>query len=242
MNREATINFLIANCGCWGSGDKELLNELTDNKLNTLQKNCEKSNADSMIANAAREGFSFGDRDFKYDEEGNQFVTRNNMAGGGCDDDEDEDDEEEAPAMNRRHERPKDTYTPRQKATSMKEWLAMAPEGATEVWNHSQQVYNQRRAELIEKLKQVADDTNDRRKQTLIANKLNGNPTPAELEELLILVSPVSNQDRIAPQHTYLGASAAPIGNAFGGPPTQSEEDKNDYLDIPTINWAEENK
>lgn len=55
--KEDLIASLIANCDCWSEDDKEILNGMSEEKLQTLNEHVTRSNEAVEVANAARKGF-----------------------------------------------------------------------------------------------------------------------------------------------------------------------------------------
>lgn len=240
MNKQALIHWLTTNCDCW-SGDEEVLGNMSEAKLTLLKDSCQEATNNALVANAAISGFSHEGRDFRFDTATGGFVTRNadfpmEGADGSYEEDEEEDEEKEGENPMARN-----NYVPQRRPKNMQEWLKLAPPEALEVWNHNTAVHNAAKHDIIERLKAVADDTNDLRKQQLIANKLRQDMNLTELQELLVLVSPTANSEvaRGANEFNYIGASTP--SPAYGGllGNTQTQADKEDFLPLPTINWAD---
>lgn len=55
--RKAAIDRLVANCSCWGEGDREVLNKLPPEKIKALGDAAEQAKKTEAVANAAAKGF-----------------------------------------------------------------------------------------------------------------------------------------------------------------------------------------
>lgn len=220
MDRKATIDFLVTNCDCWkGTGDREVLNGLTDEKLTTLKAGAEKAQQAEAVANAAREGFGIPSTitvnampAFIKDAIAKKKAAED-AADGGADDDEEDD------AGDKKGKKTvKNTAT---KPPTANEWLASAPPEIQSAVRNAMAIEQSERDRFIQRLTaNLAGEA----KQALV-NRLSTKALD-ELKDLALLV-PVRRDD-VAPN--YAGA-AAPTGN--------HQVDESDVLEMPVYNWSE---
>lgn len=78
VNRQQTIEWLVANCECW-KGDTETLSKFSDEKLALLKRNAEQSKQHAAVANAALQGFNDGQVGAKFDPHQGKFVVTNSV-------------------------------------------------------------------------------------------------------------------------------------------------------------------
>ena len=81
MNRNQIIDFLVTNCDCWKqSGDREVLNGFSDEKLKTLKAAADREAKAIAVANAAANGIEHDGRAYRVNPETGEWegkVTSN---------------------------------------------------------------------------------------------------------------------------------------------------------------------
>ena len=105
------------------------------------------------------------------------------------------------------------------------EWFAAAPVEIQGAVRNAMEIERREKAELIEQLTANSSGENLKR----ITERLMESP----LGELRDLVSLLPNKKPSVNPPSYFGASVPQTANQM------SEEDKNDFLPLPTINWKE---
>ena len=204
MDKKKTIDFLIENCSCWETGDREMLEGLSDEKLGALKANTEKILQEQAVANAARKGFEDDNVSFTWNEEKGEFDAKVKPPKA-------KEGEETPPVANKKEE-------PKPKTTE--EYLKELPVEIQTVVNRSLAKEKAERDKLVE-----AITANKRNKLT--KDQLNRMDTE-QLEAIAALAVEV--------KPNYTGA-AAPAANA-----REDDDDVNDVLPLPTINWEEVSK
>jgi hypothetical protein len=71
--RKEIADFMISNCECWVEADREVLNAMTDEKLDALRTHVEKVKQAEAVANAVKQGFEHGDVGFTFNEKTLKF-------------------------------------------------------------------------------------------------------------------------------------------------------------------------
>ncbi len=71
--KKEVIDNLVANCDCWDEDNREILNAMTDEKLNILSDHTEKLLNNAAVAEAARKGFEHGDVGYTFNEKTKSF-------------------------------------------------------------------------------------------------------------------------------------------------------------------------
>lgn len=249
-----------------GANDKEVLNTMTEDKLKKLKANAEKAAQQEAVVNAARKGYEtiYGEEQTKKLTTNSlvEFVT-NQMAAEVVE--EEEPDEEVVPppvtppvvakkvkggkkgappppAANTAPEPETPVVTTPvvdvrpTKPRDMKSWLKDAPPEALAVWNHAVEVEKREKNLIIERLKDVAENTTDPARQALILNRLSDQSLSVnQLNELYVLVRPmIGSESRSEPEPSYLGAATLPTTNLY------RSDDKEDLLPLPTLNFDED--
>ena len=174
-----------------------------------------------MVANAVKKGFVYGGKRFAYNaasgkvlvanakkstknmdeevvecEEGDEECMADNAGSDGL---RGENIEGQTRAMWAKD--PENPYAENQRAANKKHapiTERLSPE-ELQVWNNVVRADKRERQRLTSQLQKIAETTGDPRKKSLIANKLKGNLPVGDLEELLVLVSPVANSRREEP-------------------------------------------
>lgn len=119
---------------------------------------------------------------------------------------------------------------------SIQEALPLLNREAQEVWNHAQEVHKQTKVALIAKIVANREDNDEK---AALVNYLESKSIP-ELQMIQTL-QPTVNTPEYAP--LFSGATPAPNYLGAATPPAynyRTEEDKDDILPLPTINWAQE--
>ena len=197
QQRGEHVKYLITNCDCWKKAtpaDKETLNKLSDEQLATLRQSTEEAIEARATLNVLR-------KDLRVPasltvNEMPAFIKEKIEAK------EEEEDEEKTENMEDCEEGDEDceaTMNKGKKATANKKHTPiterLSPE-ELQVWNNVVRADKRERQRLTSQLQKIAETTGDPRRKALIANKLKGNLPVGDLEELLVLVSPVANSRR----------------------------------------------
>lgn len=238
------VNTLTANCGCW-KGKADLLNNLTVEDLKELAEQHEivknlKADPEKYKLAVNATTMCKGGKEPDGDEKGlpaGKMLADNEgdpaPAGGNQGPPQSrvppihKDINPDAPTGNK-------APTPERKPMTSEEWLAAAPPEVRERDAFAQQILNQHKLGVVQRL--VANVA-DPEKRKLLGNRYLGKTLP-ELEEMLeLLPSPVANRQQYvdpgqyqAPA-LYVGANAPYTANAAGDP--------DDVLDIPTMNYGQ---
>jgi len=215
------IDSLISNSCCWEEDDRETLNELSDAKLKQLRSQAERDQEREAVINAAREGF----RDERgnthsYDTEKRAWTSKFKEEssasdnGGG--------DATNANAGSKAVSKAGEGGS--SKKPTAEEWLATAPPEIQGAVRNAMAVEQREKQQLIDKL--TANLEGDA-KESVVENLKS-----ESLDRLRILSALAPQQSPESPQASYAGAST-PAANQG------CQHDKNDYLPLPVINWAE---
>lgn len=262
--RAAIVKDLCTNCDCWkAKGSTDVLNAMTDDQLNGLKK----ATQNSLVVNSLRETLEVP---AEVDHE--EFITtlneriENAKKAKNADDEElveeddeevvvEEDDEEEMPmnkgkAKNAKAKNSaKKTYNSTQgdgvnrpntnRELTPEEFMRMMPASMRATWNTAQEMTKRERNGLIAKLTANCEDAAKKKALTAIYNKMEtpdlrlaveALPKPVENNEFGLRISGDEDGDTT----TYPG-TGGPTHNSGG-------YDKNDYLPLPTMNFAAESK
>ena len=73
MDREKVIAAIIANCECWNEDDREVLNGLSDEKLNAITEHIANHTKALAVADKAKEGFKSDAGEVTWDEKAMAF-------------------------------------------------------------------------------------------------------------------------------------------------------------------------
>ncbi len=243
--RSDLINTLITNgCGCWTEEDRDILRAFEPDRLRNLVANAKASAENEVIINALKAKLGVV-------EINEELISNMNVT----DDDDDDDSGEYGITTNCGGDMGVDesTQQPKKKKKGQpimntKEWLNQAPPEIQAVINSAIEVTNTAKAELVSKL--VANASKDDADE--LAELFMGKT----LEELKLLVKalPTVNQKQpVRQQPTQQQQQPANRlnmaffgGQAANGVTTNSvidteEFNKDDFLPIPTINFAENN-
>ena len=225
MTKKDAITYLTTNCSCW-KGEEKTLETFTENKLKEFVEQDKLAKEHQIVANAVTGVLD----DLGVEVAANEMPAflKKKIAGkpgasAPVEDDEEEDDEEDEPAMNKK--KPVANYRPK----TAEEWLDTAPPEIQSAVRNAMAIESRQKRALVEQL--TANVKDAKRKAAFVTNltkkdlgelsdllALRGDPTPAVNE----FVSPV-----------YFGAAGA-------APPTVNVDyDRNDFLPLPTINYAE---
>jgi hypothetical protein len=246
LNRTATINRLVTNCRCWANG-REQLEAMSDSQLR-------------MIAANARRcpecGSTVGDDDEECPNCGADMTENAKTAGSNADDandsgeiqaggeedddnknDEDWDDDAEADVPRRKNP-PRATPTGNRRSTvTVNEWLGSAPPQIQDAVRNAMEIEQRERAHLVNQL--VANVTDTGKKKRLAANLMT--KPLVELRDMVLML-PQQAPRRQVGAFPYTGQQVEPlfIGNSGSSVSRQPEEDKNDFLPLPSMNYNEE--
>lgn len=227
--RKAIVDDLVTNCDCWkGKDDRAVLNGFSDEKLKQLKTHTEKEKQNALVANAAKEGFKAGNRQYAYDPKAGKFVANEfppPKEGAEEEDAEEEDAEEDKEKMAKN----KAGKNKPAKPLTANEWMQTAPPEVQAMLKRSIKIDNQHRTKLTEVI--VANANNPFSEEQLAAM------TTEQLEPLARLAGPIRNQslnEELQLPPSWYGANP-PVGNVgnAGG------DDSDDDFVIPTINYAE---
>lgn len=134
--RKEIVDSLIANCDCWDENDREVLNKVSDEKLEALQKHVAAVVHNRAVAEAARKGFEHGDVGFTFNEKDLKFEASK----------EPEKQTKEPPVTNQQK-----SVEPAKPKTA-KEWLAEAPPEIQSVVRNAMATEQRQREALVEKI------------------------------------------------------------------------------------------
>lgn len=237
--RTELIDGIIENTEHWTEEDREVLNTFEDVKLTALHESAEKAAQQELIANAAREGFEgtdgsktvFNEKTGKWQTTpGKKPPVKNAKVPAKAVADEEEEDEEMMTAEERAAAMAK-----KKMPMSMNEWMETAPPELQQVVRNAQRIDNRDKAQMIKVI--TANANNPFTKEQLDAMttdqlrplaKLAGVKPAAQVHNLDV--------DDDIPEPTgkrpsFLGAN--PVFNQF------KDEDREDTLDAPTLNFEE---
>lgn len=214
MAKKELVDALISNCSCWSEDDRETLDQMGDDKVQSLVDNAkgqkesaEKLERNQAVVDAVKSGFKVGNDEFTINKKG-EMVKK-------------EPEPKQDPVTN-------SAGTSSQKPDAKNVEDRLTPEEMEDL-AFARNERNRQKQEVITKLTvNVADDSKEALLQVLNTKSID------ELRVMLALApSPSANETK--PPANYVGA-AAPIGN------TSAAVDRKAILPLPTINWAEERK
>lgn len=228
-NKAQAIDFLVANCDCWKDKEgRETLNSLKDARVIKLAEGAEGFANATAVVNAVKEELGEELTANEMPEALKKAAAAKAAKGKGKKDaepdpkdpEEETEGDAETPAMNKGK---KMTLTERLKTEGTPEERA--------VWNTAVRLNKAEKVRILNRLvSHIEDDT--RRETTF--NKL-AKKDLADLQELAELLPTSNNENHVEDIHSmplYMGASGGPIGNRH----TSSKEDREDILELPTIN------
>lgn len=230
-SKDELIDSLIANCECWGEDDREVLNDMEDEKLEALVKDSENHKQEAEVANAARKGFNDpGGNQHVFNEKTKQWESKTPTNNAFPPKKEVEDEDELTPEEKAKMKK-KGKKAP---AMNMDEWKAAAPPEVQEVFNESAQIVEERKAEIVQKL--VGNIKDDTQRQVLGEKLMKLSRT--ELQDRLELAQAYAANEAAntpAPKRQFnFSGQGAPANNA-----APKDDAADDILEIPTINYAE---
>jgi hypothetical protein len=241
MDRRGVIQQLTTNCACWKGADR-VLNAMTDEQLqrllvtNVLDKPI--IVGDKMLTfNATSMGFDMTSKPDKIGAAGATTVA------GLIQDDENPEEAGETNVqvgpkkalVKNADAEPNDDdepVVPRKKKVTANEWLQDAPPEIQQTFNYAKKIEAKERALVVNKLKNIAEETRNDKKREMILNKLKAKLPLGDLEELLVLVQEPTVNRRQEPLVRYDGGDEEFVVNA--------EADDDEPLGMPTINWNKE--
>lgn len=238
--RQKAIDTIVANCDCWKrEGDREILQGLSDDKIEDLYKGVEKGVQNARIAEfVTNEEGAFTDPDtgMTYRIDPDTVEVQRAMTANVDDEecDEEEDEEEEVPIKN------KTTNNQRKPMTEQDFWR-MAPPSLKK--QHDQLVANEKRnrAALIDVIVNAQSDDEDERDElresyaevsTKALNKLARNAQ--RRTQVPHLVDNDRDEEEVDVPD-YAGLGLAPILNRR----VSGNGESDDHLVPPTINYEE---
>lgn len=221
--RTKLVDELVSNgCGCWKDSDKEVLNKFSDERLQELVDNSEKSHENELLANAVKKHLG-------------ENITVNAMPAALAKaqaakagkksveppaEEEEEVEEEEEEVMN-------------SKPKTAQEWLAVAPPEIRSAVTNAMRIEGEEKQKLVTRLTANVGDKKVKERLTtnLAAKSLD------ELRDLVLLAPPVQNEGITRPMPTPLFYGQAPVGNSV-----TANDDADDFLALPTMNFAKAEK
>jgi hypothetical protein len=251
LNRSATINRLVTNCRCWANG-REQLEAMSDSQLRMLAGRSLAENArrcpdcGSMVSDDDEECPNCGaDMTENAKTAGSNADDANDSgeirAGGEEDDDnkndEDWDDDAEADVPRRKNPARATPTGNRRSTVTVNEWLGSAPPQIQDAVRNAMEIEQRERAHLVNQL--VANVTDTGKKKRLAANLMT--KPLVELRDMVLML-PQQAPRRQVGAFPYTGQQVEPlfIGNSGSSVSRQPEEDKNDFLPLPSMNYNEE--
>lgn len=223
--KKKIVDNLITNCGCAGASkyteaDRETLNGLPDAILTNMDADRKALAEREQVANAAKEGFTNGNPKPPKEDD---VKTLNQMS-----------DEELEAEMKRRKGAKKPTTNSKEgqqvvinrQPVSDDEWMEQAPESVRNRLAYADELLQAEKRDLIQRL--VANVAKEEVQD--VANEL----MEKDLKELRSMARLVPEKPRRQP--TFFGAAGG------GGSPVHNrltDDDQEDRLELPTINWKE---
>ena len=264
MTRNQAISYLTNNCRCWkGPDDREVLASMSDYKLNQLVTAVKADKERQAVVNAVRQGFQGtdvltinsmpaqiqkaltkkaapaadqggdldGDEEKHTDPDTDTESASDPSGGDGSTPDtsgRDLGSDDVPPGHNTGKPPVGQGKSPVGNRLSDAQWLSTAPPRIREVVQNALQAEKRERDGLI---RQIVANVNPAKQQKHInyLSKL----SLQQLRDQLELVNPVAPIPTRNADYTLAGGFA---------PTTNAQDDQDDMLTIPTINWAEEAK
>lgn len=254
--RQEVIRHLTTNCDCWKhSGDAEVLNRFTDEKLVSLKDHAIKEAQAIVVANAAVNGFTDGDNAYRVNPETGKWerkVVANQPFKKKDDEDEDEEEEDEEGGKKKKKAYEENMEGEDEEEVEKKNKKRMAgKEKATE--NRS----TVRKAQTTEEyIKQAPVHIREQLENThRYAQQVVNREQDALISKILANVAESDRQsygDWLKGQNleflqNMLGIVSRSVAENQGAGKrqntsrrqVQNTEEENDALDIPIINWQE---
>ena len=220
--RQEAIDSLTTNCSCWGhEGDREVLNNLSDEKIEQLVEGMEELTSNASIAQLITNGIE-ADDGFAYRIDPETGAFQKARLTGNCNEnmeEEEEYEEEEVPAP----KKGKKPVTNREKPMTEQEWWATAPPSLKK--HHQRLVANENRerANLIERLTANTLDEEARERLVAIYNK----HSTEDLQELAASLPGGRSIEDELPDYSGMVGQYAPVTN-------RNRDLENDLLVLPT--------
>lgn len=230
MDRNAIINNLVTNCDCWkGSGDREILSRMTDEKLGQLHSAFEREQQAVAVANKAVAGFKAEDGyEYRINPQTAQLekrmvgnrrakITNGEMEDEVEDELEDREEEDEVPARNRRR-RPRPVQA--NSGQTAEDWFQNAPVEVQNTFQYARNIEQREKDKIItELLVNVAESERSAHRERLMKRSL------PELQNDLAILPKAPKVEERHTQQTF---------NRSGGSLSRLNDDT---LIAPTINW-----
>lgn len=220
--RKKIVDNLVTcnDCG-WNEDDREVLNELPDEKLTMMGARLQKEKEQEAVVNAVREGY--GQKELTVNAMPAFIKEKIDAAKGkesDCVDGKDKDGKPCGDATKNKEKKVENTEKTEQ------DWMAQAPASVREdLAFASNEKAKQKRALVKRMTANVSDDT----ARGKLTEKLMAKPLD-ELQELSILAPPEKAEEKFP---SYLGA-AAPTGNQ------EDDDDDDDILERPVLNFKKQ--
>lgn len=185
MDKKKLVDGLIGNACCWTEDDREMLEGLTENRLQAMTEDAAKHEQHELVANAAKKGFTDpGGDTHVWNEKTNKWDTKT---------------KEKDPVENEKH--PDKKKPPIKKAPTANEWLAEAPPEVQSVVRNAMASEAREKEHLIE---QMTANVAEEDKETVV-NQLKTEP----LEKLRTLMVLAPKPKEEPTQNLYFGSPAS---------------------------------
>lgn len=206
MSKKKLVDGLIGNACCWDEDDREMLEGLTENRLEAMTKDAAKHEQHELVANAAKKGFTDpGGDTHVWNEKTKEWDTKA----------KDPVKNEETPGVGELEVKP----APK-KAPTASEWLAEAPPEVQSVVRNAMASEIREKDHLIEQMTaNVADEDKE-----VVINQLKTEP----LEKLRTLMVLAPKPKEEPAQNLYFGSPASVSTR-------NSDIDQDDILPLPTM-------
>lgn len=214
VNKEQYIAWLITNCDCWKSaGDRELLNNFSEEKLKAMKEHEEKEKQKTAVVNAAKAGFEHGDVGFTFNEATGKWEVKTKTP---------------PPVVNTAPVQSIPVAQP-VKAKTAEEWLSEAPPEVRAVIQDGLQASQRQKQQLVDRLTANISDAGEKKikNDRLITKSL------TDLQDMVDALPPVQQPSGFGYQ--------LPAPNYGGSVPAvnMTDDEKKDSLLLPVMNWAE---
>lgn len=231
-DKEKLIDFLVDNCDCWEADDKDVLNEFSDERIQSLVENVKQTqNNKKKLAEYEQQAT---------ENRGGGGGGKGGGGGGGKSMRDMTDEELENELKNRRAKNKGSTKNEEgdvvqeiisnTKKASFDDLLANADDSAKQQWDYVKSTFDQAKKELVQRI--VANVNVDEEKLRAYTQQLLGK----NMDELNMIANLVpKRQSAQGSQPSYFGANA-PAHNVG----RDDDDFAKDCLPLPTINWQEE--
>lgn len=222
MNRDEMVQWLIANSGVWKEEDREVLALLSDDKVRSLTQHAQEARGAAVVANAGLEGFEHEGKRYFFDPERVTFMVANCDMGQGMDSEEEEAAEGEEPTAPPAKKKGFPPVKNNAHPPTMDQWLQAAPPEVQGLVANYASWEKEQKAALV---RQLVANQDEAAAQIYLR---------MPLDHLKRLAAAMPQRPTVnSPEPTFFGAAGG------GNTPRQSDEDRNDILPLPTINYEE---